>query len=227
MNYTEAQFAEIRLPVAGREQPLRCVLVQHAGEVWACSADHLCSCGSGTREATCTHLVFAYRWLREQRAVNARVAAQEPDPATPPAASASVDLSPVVALLTTAGKKLKWPKIRLSTGRRDVALSLAGERSQFPGSVSITDGKRFGVEGSTWWGRITTDGRFVPSFACGSDSDIEELLRDLAADPAGVIAYEGRMTGSCCLCERQLDDPRSTAAGYGPTCAKNWGLPWG
>lgn len=227
MDYTETQFTEIRLPVAGREQPLRCVLVQHAGEVWACSADHLCSCGSGTRETPCAHLGLAYRWLREQRAGNARVAAQEPDPAPSAAIPASVDLSPVVTLLAKAAEKLKWPKVRLSTGGRDVVLSLAGEKSHFPGSVNITDGKRFGVEGSTWWGRITPDGRFIPSRTCGNAFDIEELLAGLAADPVRVIAGEGFLTGHCCLCELQLTDPRSLAAGYGPTCARNWNLPWG
>ena len=37
-------------------------------------------------------------------------------------------------------------------------------------------------------------------------------------------AQEG---GTCSFCDSELDTPQSLTAGYGPTCAKKRGLPWG
>ena len=38
----------------------------------------------------------------------------------------------------------------------------------------------------------------------------------------------GHRTGYCCFCGQLLtDEERSVAFGYGPVCAKHWGLPWG
>lgn len=37
----------------------------------------------------------------------------------------------------------------------------------------------------------------------------------------------GQLYGTCTFCWRELTDERSIAAGYGPTCAENRGLPWG
>jgi hypothetical protein len=45
-------------------------------------------------------------------------------------------------------------------------------------------------------------------------------------DPIGVMTQRGLKTGNCCFCGRHLNDPRSTAHGYGPVCAKNYGLTW-
>lgn len=37
----------------------------------------------------------------------------------------------------------------------------------------------------------------------------------------------GHLTGTCVYCQRRLTDERSIRVGYGPTCATNYGLPWG
>lgn len=37
----------------------------------------------------------------------------------------------------------------------------------------------------------------------------------------------GKMVGRCCFCSTPIDTPESIAAGYGPVCAANRGLPWG
>jgi len=37
----------------------------------------------------------------------------------------------------------------------------------------------------------------------------------------------GRMVGRCCFCSTPIDTPESIAAGYGPKCAADRGLPWG
>jgi hypothetical protein len=37
-------------------------------------------------------------------------------------------------------------------------------------------------------------------------------------------------TGRCCFCNHKIgegEDNRSAAVGYGPECAKHFGVPWG
>lgn len=40
-------------------------------------------------------------------------------------------------------------------------------------------------------------------------------------------ALHGKMTGKCCFCNSPLIDQKSTDVGYGPVCAKHYGLPHG
>jgi uncharacterized protein (TIGR02996 family) len=54
-----------------------------------------------------------------------------------------------------------------------------------------------------------------------------EFLDRMSADPVGFVAECGRDMGRCCYCNMPLEDERSKVVGYGPTCAKRWGLPWG
>jgi hypothetical protein len=53
------------------------------------------------------------------------------------------------------------------------------------------------------------------------------LLDALAADPERVAAAYGKHTGQCCFCGSALSDGRSVAVGYGPICAKHYGMAWG
>lgn len=55
----------------------------------------------------------------------------------------------------------------------------------------------------------------------------KEFLERLVANPTGFIAECGKDMGRCCYCNQPLEDARSKAVGYGRTCAKRWGLPWG
>ena len=49
----------------------------------------------------------------------------------------------------------------------------------------------------------------------------------LATDPSATVAAFGAKTGRCACCGRPLKTKESTTHGYGPTCAKNYGLIWG
>jgi hypothetical protein len=49
-------------------------------------------------------------------------------------------------------------------------------------------------------------------------------LRPLTAEEAAAF---GHSTGECVFCSRELEDDRSVTVGYGPVCAKRYGLPWG
>ena len=54
-----------------------------------------------------------------------------------------------------------------------------------------------------------------------------EFLQDFEKDPISGAKLQARKTSNCCFCCNRLTDPRSVLMGYGPTCADNFGLPWG
>lgn len=138
------------------------------------------------------------------------------------------DFSGVIALFNQARKHLKHPKIVLQLPNGSpIALSVAGQASKAPGTVNVTDGKPFGL--NVWYGRVTPDGVWEVSHKADSSTqkEIAVLLAKLSADPARVAAQYGKLTGSCCFCQSKLTDKRSTKVGYGPVCAKHFGLVWG
>jgi hypothetical protein len=151
------------------------------------------------------------------------------DATTPkaPIAGVNADLSGVVALMQTAKTHLKWPKITLNVNGVTIQLSVAGPHSKNPGSINITDGGRFG--NNQYFGRIDpATGVLAPGRAI--TNEIRNALTELAKDPAGMAAAHGKRTGNCCFCRRCLTDERegrSVEVGYGPICAKHYGLPWG
>jgi hypothetical protein len=118
---------------------------------------------------------------------------------------------------------LKYPKIRLQTSNgQPVCLSRAGNKSKYTGQIMVTDGKPFGA--NTFYGRVTLDGEFQTYHI---NSQVITLLARLSINPAEVASEYGRLTGNCSFCDMPLCDARSTAVGYGPICAKHFGLPWG
>jgi hypothetical protein len=132
---------------------------------------------------------------------------------------AGLDLSAIVELMQRAfdaGKK--FPRIVLD----GVVLKRAGARSKHPGSVNITTD----VDGDVWVGRINLDGTVTRGAGWNVDG-VQAQLRELAADPAKVIAQHGIATGTCCYCSTALSTAESRTAGYGPICAAKHGLPWG
>ena len=135
-----------------------------------------------------------------------------------------VELLPVLQMLQRAADAQKrLPRIVLTRDDVTVQLTMAGDKSRQPGTVNVMTPGAYGE--NTWFGRIDLDGRFNPSRSC--TPLVEQLLRDLAADPAKVAGQHGVATGSCCFCRRDLSDKRSRTVGYGPDCAVKYGLPWG
>ena len=141
------------------------------------------------------------------------------------------DMSGAIALFDKAAQHLRRPKVRLrvfdSTApvHRDILLSVAGARAKVPGSINVKDDAPYG-EGS-WYGRIHRDGKLEKNGMVDVPQALVDLLKRFAEQPAATAAEFGRLTGRCCFCNRPLEDERSTAVGYGGTCAKNYGLPWG
>jgi hypothetical protein len=142
----------------------------------------------------------------------------------PPEPQQVGDLTGLIQLFKTAGAKLKWPKIRLTINGVPVVLSLAGQRSKAPGSLSIAgDG---GWSDRSWYGRVSPEGAFSPSRSLtpAFAADLVPVLERLSTKPLETIQTIGKFYGRCILCNLVLSDERSLAAGFGETCAKNWGL---
>jgi len=130
------------------------------------------------------------------------------------------DFDTIMGLFRTAKSNLKFPKISFEVDGGMVRLSIAGARSKNAGSVNVTDGRPYGE--NIWYGRIDTEGDFHPSRNC--KEEVVSFLNDFAKDPVEAVRNYGHHSGNCCFCHKQLTDDHSVAAGFGRTCAKNWGL---
>lgn len=135
------------------------------------------------------------------------------------------EMSAIFALFQKAGGHLKYPAIVLAIDedrKNDVRLSIAGARSRFPGSVNVAL-----TQEETFAGRIQVSGQFEPSASINAAraEAIASALKAFAAAPAEIAAKFGKLRGRCCFCTMPLRDEISTAVGYGPQCAKHYGLP--
>lgn len=136
------------------------------------------------------------------------------------------DFGGVYELLQTATASLKFPKVRLQTeDGQPVVLSILGPRSKFAGDINVTDGGPFGQ--GKWFGRIDGAGKWTKSHTAKDAHEVGNVLRTLGNAPVETAAAHGKLTGSCCFCARHLEADGSLEVGYGPTCAKHYGLPWG
>jgi len=132
----------------------------------------------------------------------------------------------VINLFAAAKAHLKYPKITLSCEGERVTLSVAGPTSKAPGSVNVVGEGRY--PNREWFGRVSPNGEWVPSRS-GSAllAPLTALLTEFAANPAKVAKEHGRLTGSCCFCNKTLglgEDKRSIVVGFGPVCADHFGL---
>lgn len=135
----------------------------------------------------------------------------------------------VVDLLATAvANGMQRPAIRCTVDDAD------GRRVSLRFSRAPSDGKNAGCAyvkaGDVYVGKITPAGGFVVSARAEAApflGAVRVVFAAVEADAQGFFAQNGRETGTCCYCARDLTDDRSKVAGYGPVCAKRYGLPWG
>lgn len=134
-----------------------------------------------------------------------------------PAVVEGIDLSELNETMKTARSRgRKFPKINLRLAGLTVQLSLAGA-----GHINVTDGGPYGE--NVWYGRIA-DGRWTKGRAHPAAlATVEGILRRLQDDPSAV-ALAHSACGSCCFCSKTLTVGESVRRGYGPTCAKLYGL---
>lgn len=78
-----------------------------------------------------------------------------------------------------------------------------------------------------WYARIKPDGSLILNDRIVRPINLEEELRQFAADPVGYAASYGQESANCCFCGTTITSDDSLAVGYGPVCAEKWGLPWG
>ena len=148
--------------------------------------------------------------------------ATAPKPA--PVAYVTVDFKAIQDLFDVASQTMKRIKVRLqTTDGQAVVFNRAGPMSKYAGQIMITDGQPFGQ--NKFFGRIDVDGSFYGTRS--ADQTVVDLVKEFAGDPAGTAGRYGRLTGGCSFCNHSLKDDRSTEVGYGPVCAKNFGLVWG
>jgi Family of unknown function (DUF6011) len=160
-------------------------------------------------------------WSRATGALHADPAVCAAAAATPvpPPVTLAADHRPIVALLEGAkARGLKFPKARfLAPNGGELRLSLAGAGSQAPGSLQV-------CVDDTWLGRIEPNGT-VRGPKLLADLAVGTLLVTIAANPAEAARAYGALMCRCSFCNLALTDAGSVEVGYGPTCAKKWGLP--
>lgn len=136
----------------------------------------------------------------------------------------TIDTKSLFTLFATAHLNLKYPRLRLQTADgRLVVIKLSGQNSKHCGSLNLTNGVKYGDNGAVFYGFIHQDGSTTIK-----DQSVLNLINMLANDPAGVAASQGLASGECCCCGKALSDSEdgSSEIGYGPQCAKSFGLPW-
>jgi hypothetical protein len=134
--------------------------------------------------------------------------------------------APMVALLSRAGEKLKYPKVTFSVSAyTDLCISLAPASGRNPGSIYL---KAIRTMNEDYIGKVSPQGglSFARSTSENDEALFTKFLTLLNNDPVNAARDYGAKTGNCCFCHKALKTEESTAHGYGPTCAKNWGLPW-
>jgi hypothetical protein len=153
-----------------------------------------------------------YYWIHRMASIGQKPA---------PVAVRSFDMGKLLTMFKRAAVTLKRPAIVLDVDGSEVKVSLAGERSRYTGQIMVASA----TYGGAYYGRIDTDGKFYE----GRDKSdkVVNLLCAMQDSPEKAAAEYGRLTGKCCFCNKALSDEKSTAVGYGKTCAKNFGLSWG
>jgi hypothetical protein len=163
------------------------------------------------------------QWARSSGAVHAdpqacATAAAQPVARSAPAVTAN--LRPIAEFLMAAQTRgLQYPKARFLApgGRGELRLTLAGNRSKVPGAIQV-------YVADAWIGRVEPpDGRVVGDLA--RDQALLDLLLHIASNPAEAAQAYGALMGKCSFCGLPLTDAGSVEVGYGPVCAKKWGLP--
>jgi hypothetical protein len=140
--------------------------------------------------------------------------------AVPPPTAVSGSHKPIADFLTAARLRgLRFPKARFLApdGRAEVLLYLAGLKSTAPGSVQVK-------VGGEWVGRVEPDGTVIGGRLV-RDAAMLALLEAIAQDPVDAARRYGALTARCSFCAKPLTDEGSVNAGYGPVCARKWGLP--
>jgi hypothetical protein len=100
-----------------------------------------------------------------------------------------------------------------SEGRLKVRIAKPGGRSKWEGWIFVSDGAEYGSEKR--YGKQAPGSIYV--------GEIQDQLKKILEDPMEATAQYGRLTGTCGICSRHLEDADSIARGIGPVCAQKFG----
>lgn len=118
------------------------------------------------------------------------------------------------------------PKTQVGwAGSPRVGFALAGKASKYAGQIMITDGAKWGK--SKFFGRINLQGYLHLSPMGHNVAGLAAFVENFAANPQNLGAVGGQANSYCCFCQTHIDTDESLSVGYGPVCAKKFGLPWG
>lgn len=134
------------------------------------------------------------------------------------------DFGEVYKWFDHAGKHLKKPKIHLKLPNGSPIMLYMGKGN--PPYVQVSNGGPWGS--SRWYGKVAPSGAWTLPYKKPLDEDFKDqlqgLLSQLAKEPVITIAQYGKMSGKCSFCNKTLTEAHSVAVGYGPICAKHYGL---
>lgn len=160
------------------------------------------------------------QWSRGVGAMHddpAACAAALASPPPPPPASWLGGAAIFAFLQAAKAMGLRHPKARfLAPAGGELRLSLSGPASKVPGSLQV-------CVDDDWRGRVEPDGSVHGALA--TDKALQDALVIIAGDPAEAARLYGALMCRCSFCGLALTDAGSVEVGYGPTCAKKWGLP--
>lgn len=133
------------------------------------------------------------------------------------------DGSKIVAMFVAAGAELKWPKITMETTEGSVVALRLVRKGRNAGCVNVSNGEKRWSSTNVWYGRLRPEGQWELNGDVAPD--VLALLEAMSADPMTVAMEYGMRSGNCCFCTKGLTTEKSTVLGYGPVCARRYGLP--
>lgn len=132
-------------------------------------------------------------------------------------ANQPVNVKPIKEKLDHAyAHGVKNPKMRVD----GFCFTRAKDNSKNPGCVYVKAGPAYEA---TYYGKITRDGVFMPSYDC--TRDVEARLAAVTADVVAAAKAYGQKTGTCSFCARELTHKNSILLSMGPYCAERYGMP--
>lgn len=126
------------------------------------------------------------------------------------AAAPQVDATRLERSFETArANGLRWPRITMN----GVVIKPAGANGKNPGALYVTEGEQY-------LGKVI-NGRFLKVRECRDEQ--EQQIVSLINDPVAAAEAYGKLTGHCCICNRELTNEESVKRGIGPVCATKFG----
>lgn len=115
-------------------------------------------------------------------------------------------------------KKVLFQLHELKLSAVQFALAADGKK------IWVTDGGPFGD--NRFFGGIDVEtGEFRNTGFPMSDM-ARRTIELVNEGPVEAAKAHAKVMGECCFCKSPLTDAVSLANGYGPVCAKKWGMPW-